>query len=168
MKKLHYLLVVQMLCICTTLNAQDLKPVNKTCGFDKVHKEMMLNDPDYALKTNQFNEQLQLNAHPKGAAPVYQVPVVVHVMSYGTDVYSGYLTDDQIKEGIIELNERYRRVGVGYNTHTDGADVEIDLHSPYVMKATIVRMALYEWTCRDMLTMFLLALDQEEAWQTQP
>lgn len=126
MNKVHYLLIVQLFFICATLTAQKVKTVNKTCGFDKVHKEMMLNDPDYALKTKQFNEQLQLNAHPKGAAPVYQIPVVVHVMSYGTDVYSGYLTDDQIKQGIIELNERYRRVGVGYNTHADGADVEIE------------------------------------------
>ena len=97
--------------------------INKTCGFDGIHKEKLLNDAQYRQKTEDFETYLLKNKSKlKTASTDYKVPVVVHVMSDGTSLTS--ITDEEIQDAIYSLNERYRKIP---GTLGDGNGVDVTL-----------------------------------------
>lgn len=77
-------------------------------------------------KVKEYKAQNQGN---KQQLAVLTIPVVVHVIHNGDAVGTNEnIADDQVLSQIQVLNEDYRRMlGTnGYNTHADGADVEIE------------------------------------------
>ena len=89
-----------------------------TCGFDQIHQEKMKNDPQYRNNILQHQEQVKqyiqknkswLSARTNSPqAPLYTIPVVVHVIHTGGAVGSIYNpTDGQIQNTIAYLNAVY-------------------------------------------------------------
>ena len=96
---------------------------SEQCGFDQIHQERMLNDPQYYQNTIDFNTaMLTYNPDGKITPAQYVIPVVVHVMETGNSLTQ--ITDAQIQESIKELNERYRKVP---GSPGDGAGVDVEL-----------------------------------------
>ncbi|WP_276132265.1 zinc-dependent metalloprotease [Polluticoccus soli] len=71
-----------------------LSKAQPVCGFDKVHKERMQTNPEYAAAVNQFNVSAaawlaQQQANPQalvttfGGNKAWEIPVVVHVVHTG-------------------------------------------------------------------------------------
>ena len=102
------------------LNTNDNLP--KKCGFDELHKEKLENDPEYLQKTLQFELAVK-NFVPNKSVASYKIPVVVHVMETGTALTA--ITDQQIKDAILTLNQRLRKV-TGTLGDGNGVDVEIE------------------------------------------
>ncbi|MBP6311310.1 MAG: PKD domain-containing protein [Flavobacteriales bacterium] len=116
-------LVICMLSM-PSLSAQTTQdPQVESCGFDQRHKELMLTDRGYQERVNAFEQQVlnfSMDAQ-RGGGTLY-VPVVVHVMETGTAITA--ITDDQVRDGIKWLNERYRKVP---GTPGDGNGVDINI-----------------------------------------
>lgn len=95
------------------------------CGADDLHNHSMANDPEYARKMNAYEAKLlQKNAQGTNSTPQYVIPVVVHVMHKGEAIGVGTnITDEEIKEQLRAINERYRKVGSGAG---DGEDIGIE------------------------------------------
>ena len=78
---------------------------------------------------NKVDEHKALYSNGSGQKlPILVIPVVVHVIHNGDAVGSGEnIADGQVLSQIQVLNEDFRReVGTpGFNSHADGADVEI-------------------------------------------
>jgi PKD repeat protein len=95
----------------------------KTCGFDQIHKELLQSNPQYAKDVDAFEARYQDFAKSyRKRGGVYKVPVVVHVMETGTALTA--ITDQQIKDAIRALNEKYRKIP---NTNGDGNGVDITI-----------------------------------------
>jgi hypothetical protein len=96
----------------------------KTCGFDEIHKELLKARPEFKekIESSELKFQEFIKNAPKRSG-VYKIPIVVHVMETGTNLTS--ITDQQIKNAIKELNEKYRKLpntpGFG-----NGVDVTIE------------------------------------------
>ncbi len=94
------------------------------CGFDALHQHLMQTDQRYHDNTLAFD---QLAAAQGGvftrSITTYKIPVVVHVMETGTDLTN--ITDEQIRNGIRALNERFRKVA-GTAGAGSGVDVGIE------------------------------------------
>lgn len=89
------------------LNAQE------HCGFDVLHATRMANDEHYRnqmndmeFKIKQFKSQKQ---NYRSQSPIYDVPVVVHVIHLGEAIGTGTnISDAQIKGAIQILNNEFR------------------------------------------------------------
>ena len=71
----------------------------------------------------------QRAASPNNTTDVITIPVVIHIIHNGEPVGTApNITDAQAMSQITVMNEDYRRLmgSRGYNTHPDGADVEIE------------------------------------------
>jgi hypothetical protein len=93
------------------------------CGFNSIHKELENSDPAYKLKTEQFNNLLRNGGYQPKAGTIYQIPVVVHVMTTGTSLTD--ITDQQIKDAIRGLNEMMRKEA-GSPGDGNGVDTEVE------------------------------------------
>ena len=94
------------------------------CVSDQLHEERMLTDSIYRQKTIDFNVALSsFNPTVEVSNTTYRVPVVIHVMETGNSLTQ--ISDEQIREGIKQLNERYRKVP-GSLGDGNGVDVEIE------------------------------------------
>ena len=94
------------------------------CGFDHRHSERLLSDPGYQQRTADFDARMLqgLLDGARGGGTLF-VPVVVHVMETGTAITA--ITDNQIRDGIRWLNERYRKVA-GTPGAGNGVDINIE------------------------------------------
>lgn len=137
MNSLRSLLTLGMM-VSTIVFSQTLQKVvphnhsspSVTCGFDEVHNERMLNDSQYRKIVEDFNRRWaegEFHLSKKSAmAPVYQVPVVVHVLHEGEAVGTGFnISDQEVKNGIQYLNNYWRKVAGTYGDGP-GADMEIE------------------------------------------
>jgi len=107
------------------------------CGFDMKHQQMMTTNPAYAQRVQDLNTkianivQAQQSSNalivntPNG--PVYQVPVVIHVIHTGGAVGSVYNpTDAQLQGMITYLNQSYAATYPGYpNVNTGGTYIPL-------------------------------------------
>jgi hypothetical protein len=101
------------------------------CGFDVRHQQMMTANPMYAQRVQQMNTQIasilqaQQNSNalivntPNG--PVYQIPVVIHVIHTGGAVGSVYNPSASQLQGMITyLNQSYAATYPGYPNTSNG------------------------------------------------
>lgn len=96
------------------------------CGTDAIHQQLMATDPIYKQNMDAFNNLMKSSAVNNKMGTLYRVPVVVHVMHKGEAVGSGSnISDASIRQGIRQLNERYRKVA-GSLGDGNGVDVEIE------------------------------------------
>jgi hypothetical protein len=112
MKKLLTLLAVACFCIAHSSFGQ-----TPPCGFDHIHKKLMAEDPAYARTMSRNDESIQryIAAHPelrnktnRLTAPLFTIPVVVHVVHTGGPIGSAYNPSDaQIFGAIDYLNQVY-------------------------------------------------------------
>lgn len=105
--------------------SQHAPPTTEPCGFDQIHATMMATDPVYMQRTIDFENAVQSlggQNNSKVSPSQYTIPVVVHVMETGNSLTQ--ITDAQIREGIKQLNERYRKVP---GTPGDGNGVDVGL-----------------------------------------
>lgn len=120
-RKITLSLIVILGCYVTTYA--------QFCGFDQKHQQLLSQDPTYAQKVQQMNNQLttllQSNSNslivntPNG--PVYQIPVVIHVVHTGGAVGSIYNpTDNQLIGMISYLNQAYSATYVSYPNANNG------------------------------------------------
>ncbi|MDG1477634.1 MAG: PKD domain-containing protein, partial [Vicingaceae bacterium] len=132
MKKIFFYITL-FLAFGISLDAQTLQPqvLNTTnpqekCGFDELHKKMMLTDPVYKQKTEDFNSLLHKGyQNNKAGGTIYRVPVVVHVMHKGEAVGTGSnISEAAINQGIRQVNERWRKVAGSLG---DGAGVDLEI-----------------------------------------
>ena len=95
----------------------------KTCGFDQIHKELLQNNPQYAKDLEAFEVRHQdFTKSYRKRGGVYKIPIVVHVMETGNALT--LITDQQIKDAIKALNEKYRKLP---NTNGDGNGVDVTI-----------------------------------------
>ncbi len=96
------------------------------CGFDRHHRQLMLSDPAYAQRVADYEARTRHFSMDDRDAGTLFVPVVVHVLETGTAITA--ITDDQIRTGIRQLNERYRKVA-----GTPGAGNGVDTHIEFAL-----------------------------------
>ncbi len=94
------------------------------CGFDRIHKQQMLQNPDYVRSMDAFEQHLISNYHDfqTKANGSYKIPLVVHVMETKNNLTQ--ISDEQIYATIQNLNEVYRKVA---GTHGDGNGVDLTI-----------------------------------------
>lgn len=113
-------------CLGLLANAQA-----QHCGFDKKHQTMMLANPAYAQQVQQMNSKIAaiVNAQQSSNAlivntpngPVYQIPVVIHVIHTGGAVGSTYNPSDaQLINMIDYLNKSYAATWPAYPNASNG------------------------------------------------
>ena len=120
------------LFFCFTVHSQEIKDVTR-CATDEYNKALLKKYPEM-MGSSAFEKKLansiQLqSAQNANRRVVYTIPVVVHVVHNGEPIGTGpNISDDQVLSQIQVLNEDFRRLfGTrGYNTHPDGADVEVE------------------------------------------
>jgi len=120
LRKFTFLALAVLLCI--SANAQK-------CGFDKIHAKLMATDPAYAahvqqMKTNVANF-IQNNSNALIVntlnGPVYEIPVVIHVMHTGGAVGSNYNPSTAQLTGMIAyLNQSYAATWPAYPSASTG------------------------------------------------
>jgi len=108
----------------STLAAQSLTAIHEeSCGFDHRHKELLRTDPLYRQGVQDFDAFVRnFDASGTRGGGTLTVPVVVHVMETGTAITA--ITDEQVRDGVRWLNERYRKVP---GTLGDGNGVDINM-----------------------------------------
>ncbi len=94
------------------------------CGFDRLHRKQMIENPSYAQSLAVFEKNLIDNyANFKTKANgSYKIPLVIHVLE--TKTAMSEITDEQIYAAIQGLNEAYRKVS---GTHGDGNGVDVNI-----------------------------------------
>jgi PKD repeat protein len=101
-----------------------LNAPHNPCGFDHLHAKRMQVDSVYARKTLEFNKKTSKNGPiNKVGQGDYRIPVVVHVMNDGTSLTQ--ITDEQIRQAIRELNNRFRKAS-GTQGFGNGVDMKIE------------------------------------------
>lgn len=110
-------------------------PAHRTCLSTEMEHE--LRDHYHLPSVDVFEtelarlqeEYLQKRNINRAAQAVIQIPIIIHVVHNGENVGSGAnISQAQVESQIRALNEDYRKKinTPGYNTHPDGADVEIE------------------------------------------
>ncbi|HRO41653.1 MAG TPA: M43 family zinc metalloprotease [Flavipsychrobacter sp.] len=99
------------------------------CGFDELHQQALAQNPVYAQKVQQMNAKIaqmtQYGSKHKIVntlnGPVYQIPVVVHVIHTGGAIGTNYNPDSaQIANMIAYLNQSYAATWPSYPNATNG------------------------------------------------
>ncbi len=103
---------------------------SQTCGFDHVYQQAMATDPVFAQKVNQMNTRIaQILSSPNSNSlivntsngPVYQIPIVVHVIHTGGAIGSNYNPSTAQITGMINyLNQSYAATWSGYPNASNG------------------------------------------------
>lgn len=108
----------------------------RDCGTDEYNAQLLINNPNMmgseaferqmAPKIAEIKRQLE-----SGSTRVLQftIPLVVHVIHNGEPIGTGAnISDAQVISQIQVLNEDFRRIvgSRGFNSHPDGADVEVE------------------------------------------
>ena len=117
--------------------AQEKEP--ERCATDEYNKMLLKDNPNMMGSKafeKQLSKQIQLNNIKRSGINssssrrlVYTIPVVVHVIHNGESIGVGTnISDAQVLSQIQVLNEDFRRMSGtnGFNTHPDGADVEVE------------------------------------------
>lgn len=120
------------LCLSTPLFAQPPQSIGR-CGFDVVHRRMLSEDPRYRKNVEETEKFIQeyIKTHPiekpavqstggkpgqtaaKSQAPLYTIPIVVHVVHTGGAVGSIYNPSDAtIQAAVNSLNQFYNGTGM--------------------------------------------------------
>lgn len=97
------------------------------CGFDKVYHRAIQNDPAFAAKSQQFRSDIsgfiqQHNVNNSNSliintpnGPVYEIPVVIHVIHTGSAPGTNYNPSDAQLTGMIDyLNQTYSATWPAY------------------------------------------------------
>lgn len=95
-----------------------------SCGTDLVHQELLNESSNYAEQSAAFDEswRMQPLMMPSSVLPVYEIPVVVHVLHKGSPVgVAENISDAQIHSAIEALNEDFRKMP---GTNGDGLGVD--------------------------------------------
>jgi PKD repeat protein len=79
-----------------------------TCGFETVHKRMTRTDARYAQRTNDFEGMVRSGVEVERGGGPFVVPVVVHIMEAGNALTE--ITDAEVREAIMILNQRFRKI----------------------------------------------------------
>ncbi len=94
------------------------------------HPEIGTEDQFESWMSQKIQElRAQRAANPTNTTDVITIPVVIHIIHNGEPIGTApNITDAQAMSQITVMNEDYRRLlgSRGYNTHPDGADVEIE------------------------------------------
>jgi hypothetical protein len=135
MSKPYLLFLALLILFSAGLKAQ------APCAFDKIHKDLLQKDPEYArrIELNKNAIQKFIDAHPqkKGIAArpnaSYTIPVVVHVMHTGGAVGTIYNpTDAQINGAITYLNQVFAGTYPGMTAPVEGGGV-VDLEIQFAL-----------------------------------
>ena len=94
-----------------------------TCGFEGIHKQLLLTDSSYKLNLIEFEKKMSSFQVSSLKRAVYKVPIVVHVMETGNSLTS--ISDQEIKNAIKNLNELYRKIP-GSKGDGNGVDITIE------------------------------------------
>ena len=113
--------------------SQNFKTVNR-CVTDEYNQQLMEKFPEMKLQREALEKTISKKILEQGREQgnrriVYTIPVVVHVIHNGEAVGVGSnISDAQVLSQIKVLNDDFRRMlGTrGYNSHPDGADVEVE------------------------------------------
>ena len=97
---------------------------NNWCGT----ADKMLADIPTTKEQNlmqKIRDNIENNSYIKSQDSLLIIPTVVHIVHFNGN---GDITDLQVQDGMRVINEDFRRMfGTnGYNTHPDGADIEIE------------------------------------------
>ncbi len=100
------------------------------CATDQMHESLMKQDANYRnnVAANEILIRQMISSQQQKGEDVLRIcAVVVHVIHLGEPVGTGTnISDAQIRSAIAALNNDFRRVGQGFNTHPNGADVNIE------------------------------------------
>ncbi len=103
--------------------AQLLSNASSACGFDARHKHKLRTDAAYVDRLAALESAIRdFDMSARDAGTLF-VPVVVHVLETGNSLTD--ITDDQVRDGIKWLNERYRKVP-GTAGAGNGVDTQIE------------------------------------------
>ena len=139
MNRLYTNFFCSLLVICTSQFSYS----QDRCGFDELHKASLLNDPVYKANFDSSQKRLATFIAKKALianiplAPVYRIPVVVHVIHKGEAIGTGTnISDVQIQSAITSLNQFYR------NAFGPSNDVEVEFElaklSPSCLSTTAI------------------------------
>ena len=123
------LLIISSLGAIAQLPNQELitpLPNYESCGFDYLHNERMQNDTAYARLTQEFNQITSQSGGinlSKASNTSYIIPLVVHVMETGGILTN--ITDQQIKNAVKGINDRFRKI-LGGLGNGNGVDIEVE------------------------------------------
>ena len=101
----------------------------QTCGFDAYHQQMAASNPAYAQRINKFNAKWARMSQDgptslivnTSQGPVYEIPVVIHVIHTGGAVGSIYNPSDANLNGMINyLNASYAATWAAYPDSLSG------------------------------------------------
>lgn len=141
------LLFFSILLLSTIINAQKSNTLQEVpqktsndftrCATDEYNAELLKQYPKMMGSKSYekiITNQIRINRTNRASSSsrslvVYTIPVVVHVIHNGEAVGVGTnISDAQVFSQIKVLNDDFRRaIGTnGYNTHTDGADIEVE------------------------------------------
>ena len=105
------------------------------CGFEQRHQQLMSNNPAFAQKVQQMDDNLAnlLQSNPNAlvinspSGPLYEIPVVIHVIHTGGAIGSNYNpTDAQLIAMIDYLNQSYAATWPAYpNASSGGTNVPL-------------------------------------------
>lgn len=120
MRKLSLLLAA--VCTCVLARAQ-------YCGFDHAHNQLLSKSSAYSSKVQAMNNDIAnlISNNPSSLiintanGPVYEIPVVIHVMHTGGTVGTIYNPSDATLQGMITyLNQAYQATYASYPNTTNG------------------------------------------------
>lgn len=115
-------LLLAAVCLCVAAHAQ-------TCGFDKAHSQLLNASSTFSNQVQAMDNNLAtlLAGNPNALiintanGPVYDIPVVIHVMHTGGTLGSIYNpTDAQLLGMISHLNQSYQATYASYPSATTG------------------------------------------------
>lgn len=105
----------------TVIQAQSPTPANtQRCGFESAHQRMMSTNVHYAERIQTFDELMRTGIAVERDGGPFVVPVVVHVMGAGNALTE--ISDEQVRDAIRNLNQRFRKVP---GTLGDGSGVDL-------------------------------------------
>ncbi len=115
------LLLVAVVCCAVGVQAQN-------CGFDIAHRHLMATNAQYAANVQAMNSQLAMLANSPNAlivnttnGPVYEIPVVIHVLHTGGALGSAYNPTDATLTGLINyMNQTYQATYSSYPGPSSG------------------------------------------------
>jgi len=105
-------------------------PEHRTCFTTEMEQKLQSKYPQRQT-TASFEEALQKRLSQASSArstdEVYRIPTIVHVVHNGESVgTSSNISAAQVNSQFEVLNEDFRRLGAGANTHESGADVFVE------------------------------------------
>ncbi|MEO1448547.1 MAG: M43 family zinc metalloprotease [Bacteroidota bacterium] len=127
----HWFWSLSVMWLIGVSSVQAQKPV-EACGTEDFMEEIRAEHPSWPDRHG-FETWLARKAQSEVAqslrGTVITIPVIVHIIHDGEAVGTGTnLSQSQVNSQIEVLNEDFRRMlgTPGYNTHPDGADIEIE------------------------------------------